>query len=229
MKKVGFIGSFDKINLILYLAKLFTLNDKKVLIVDATVLQKAKYIVPTISPTISYITEFEEIDVAVGFQNMTEINQYLAGNNEAELGYDYILFDIDSGEALENFEIQTMDKNYFVTSFSTFDIRRGLDAISNIREPIKLTKVLFSKEILNSEDEYLGYLSLGYKVIWDEYNIYFPLEQGDQTAIMENERVSKIKFGNLSSQYRESLMFMAEELLENVSGSHIRKIVKNIE
>ena len=95
--------------------------------------------------------------------------------------------------------------------------------------PIKLTKVLFSKEILNSEDEYLGYLSLGYKVIWDEYKIYFPLEQGDQTAIMENERVSKIKFGNLSAQYRESLMFMAEELLENVSANHIRKIIKNIE
>ena len=70
MKKVGFIGAYDKTDLILYVAKILTVLGKKVLIVDSTITQKAKYIVPVLNPTMSYITEFEEMDVAVGFKDV---------------------------------------------------------------------------------------------------------------------------------------------------------------
>ena len=40
--------------------------------------QKAKYIVPVIKPTKAYVTEFEGIDVAVGFNDFNEIKEYLA-------------------------------------------------------------------------------------------------------------------------------------------------------
>lgn len=229
MKKVGFIGAFDKIDLIIYIAKMLTLVQKKVLIVDTTVLQKAKYVVPTISPTVSYITEYENIDVAVGFENMNAIQEYLARSDEEGLGYDYVLIDIDTNQAIQQFEIEDADKNYFVTSFDTFAIRRGLSAINDLRTPLKLTKVLFSREISKAEDEYLEYLALGYKIIWNDYEIYFPLEQGDQTAIIENQRVSKIKFGNLTSQYRESLIYIAEDLLEGINGNQLRKVMRNAE
>ena len=59
MKKVGFIGIYDKIDLIIYIAKVITTLGKKVLVVDSTINQKARYIVPTINPTIKYITDFE--------------------------------------------------------------------------------------------------------------------------------------------------------------------------
>ena len=70
MKKIGFIGAYDKTDLILYVAKILTLLDKKVLIVDSTMNQKARYIVPAITPAMKYITDFEDIDVAVGFSSM---------------------------------------------------------------------------------------------------------------------------------------------------------------
>ena len=41
MKKIGFIGAYDKIDLILYIAKLLRALGKKIMIVDATILQKA--------------------------------------------------------------------------------------------------------------------------------------------------------------------------------------------
>lgn len=229
MKKVGFIGAFDKIDFILYIAKMLTLVQKKVLIVDATVLQKARYVVPAISPTVSYITEYENIDVAVGFENMNAIQEYLARTEEEGLGYDYALIDIDTSRAIEGFEIEDGYKNYFVTSFDTFAIRRGLNAISNLRTPLKLTKVLFSREISKAEDQYLEYLALGYKVVWNDYEIYFPLEKGDQSAIIENQRVAKIKFGNLTSQYRDSLTYIAEELLDGMNVNQLRKAMKNVE
>ena len=72
MRKISFIGCYDKIDLILYIAKILVGTDKKVLVIDSTVNQKAKYIVPVIMPTKAYVTEFEEIDVAVGFNKLKE-------------------------------------------------------------------------------------------------------------------------------------------------------------
>ena len=68
MKKVGFIGGYNKIDMMLYVAKMITISDKKVLIVDSTKEQISRYIVPTINPTVSYITNYENIDVAIGFR-----------------------------------------------------------------------------------------------------------------------------------------------------------------
>lgn len=77
MKQISFIGGYDKIDLILYTARILTLAKKKILFIDTTVAQKAKYIVPTITPTKTYITEFEGIDVAVGFENLNSVKEYL--------------------------------------------------------------------------------------------------------------------------------------------------------
>lgn len=229
MEKVGFIGAFDKTDFIIYVAKMLTLAEKRVLIVDTTTLQKARYVVPNINPTVSYITEYEEIDIAVGFYSLDSIIDYLAKNNEQEMGYDYVLVDIDSYSAIENFGIDNTTKNYFVTSFDAYSIKRGLETLLELREPLPLTKIIFSKEILKSENDYLDYLALGYKIMWNEYKIYFPLEQGDQTAIIDNQRVAKIKFGNLTNQYKDSLTFIAEDILKEINSNKLKKMLKNIE
>ena len=143
--------------------------------------------------------------------------------------YDYVLVDIDSYSAIENFRIDNTTKNYFVTSFDAYSIKRGLETLLELREPLPLTKIIFSKEILKSENDYLDYLALGYKIMWNEYKIYFPLEQGDQTAIIDNQRVAKIKFGNLTNQYKDSLTFIAEDILKEINSNKLKKMLKNIE
>ena len=55
MRKIGFIGAYDKTDMLLNIAKILTTMSKKVLIIDSTINQKAKYVVPTINPTISYV------------------------------------------------------------------------------------------------------------------------------------------------------------------------------
>ena len=127
MKKIGFIGAYDKIDLILYIAKLLRAMGKKIMIIDATILQKAKYIVPVVNPTTSYVTEFEEMDVAVGFKDMDSIKEYLGMPLHAEFEYDYILYDIDSPSAFERFNIMDANKKYFVTAFDLYSLKRGLE------------------------------------------------------------------------------------------------------
>ena len=61
MKKIGFIGAYDKTDVILSIAKVLTMAGKQVLVMDNTITQKCKYVVPVINPTKSYITTYEEI------------------------------------------------------------------------------------------------------------------------------------------------------------------------
>ena len=83
--------------------------------------------------------------------------------------------------------------------------------------------------MLKEEDDYLNFLSLGCKIVWDEERIYFPIENGDLTAISENQRVQKIKFKKLSIQYKDNLGFIVQQILNKKSDSDIRKTIKMIE
>ena len=229
MRKIGFIGAYDKTDFIMYLAKILVEVGQKVLLVDGTLTQKAKYIVPVIKPSRTYVTEFEGIDVAVGFDSFENIKEYLALPKMAELSYDIALVDVDTVSTVESYELETFEQIYFATSFDMYSIKRGLESISGLKEPINVTKILFSRKALREENEYLNFLSLGSKIIWQEEAILFPFELGDQTVIYNNQRVSKIKFKKLSNQYKEGLMYLATKVAPDVDERLIRRAFMKIE
>ena len=228
MEKIGFIGAYDKTDLIIQIAKILTEAGKRIIVIDATTNQKAKYIIPVINPTTTYVTEFENMDVAVGFRELPQINDYLMVDDISE-NYDMALIDVDSSKTFDNFDISHAKINYFVTSFDMYSLKRGIEIISGIKEPLPLKKVLFSRDINQEDDDYLNFLASPYPIQWEEEKIYFPYELGDQSVIIENQRASKIKFKNLSNQYKEGLIYIATEILGNQRESEIRKIFKNIE
>lgn len=230
MKTISFIGAYDKTDLLLYLAKIFTTMGKKVLIIDTTILQKAKYIVPVISPAKAYVTSYEDIDIAVGLYNYSSIKSYLGLPEHAVLTYDYIFIDVDSIEEMRNFNISETNKKYFVTGFDSYSLKRGLEILAGMGETLELKKVLFSKNISYEEEEYFNYLALGTKVKWDDETIYFPLEQGDQGVIIENQMVQKIKFKKLTELYKESLLYIANELVEDKADMmNLKRAFKQLE
>lgn len=229
MKKIGFIGAYDKTDLLLNLAKILTVMNNRILIIDSSLMQKAKYVVPVINPTVTYITTFEDFDVAVGFNSLKQIKGYLGYSENEDLPYDIVLVDSDTEENIEKFELINAEKNYFVTAFDLYSLKKGLEILSGLKEPIPLTKILFSKDMTKEEDDYLNFLSLGYKVLWNDYRIYFILNDEDTNSLIENQRASKIRFKKLSSQYKDSLIYIVQEILKDTSESNIRKVVKIIE
>lgn len=229
MRKIGFIGAYDKTDFILYIAKILVEMGQKVILIDGTLTQKARYIVPAIKPSRSYVTEFEGIDIAVGFNTLENVKEYLAIPKLNELDYDIALIDVDTPEEVKNFELEKFEQIYFVTSFDMYSIKRGVESISGLQTPINATKVIFAKDILKEEDDYLNFLTAGSKIIWNEEKIYFPFEVGDQTVIYYNQRVSKIKFKRLSNQYKEGLMYVASKILQNADGKLLRNTFKKIE
>lgn len=226
MEKVGFIGNYDKIDFILYTAKILAQLGKKVLVLDTTVTQKSRYIVPVINPTLSYITVFEDIEVAIGFKTLEQLTEYIG--EEQHLQYDYILIDIDNHQGITGTQLKITDKNYFVTAFDLYSLKKGIEILNNLTEPLKLTKILFEKEMTQEDDEYLNFLALGKKIVWDDEVIYFPIENGDSLVIAENQKLEKIKFKNLSTQYRSAVTYLAMNI-SNEDEKKIRNIIKNLD
>ena len=154
MKKVGFIGAYDKTDIILNIAKVLTLAGKKVLVVDNTITQKCKYIVPVINPTRTYVTSYEEIDVAVGFSSIDNLKQYLGLDENESLDYDYMIVDTDSFEGVAKFGLQGAEKDYFVTGFDAYSLKKGIEILSQLGVPTRVTRIFFSKEMLKEEEDY---------------------------------------------------------------------------
>lgn len=85
MEKIGFVGAYDKTDFIIYIAKILTVLGKRVLVIDSTINQKAKYIVPVINPTKSYITQYEDFDVAVGFEDFEDMSRIFRSTKNREI------------------------------------------------------------------------------------------------------------------------------------------------
>lgn len=225
MKRIGFIGAYDKTNMLMYLSKILVESGEKVLIVDTTILQKSRYTVPAIAPSKCYITSHEGIDVAIGFDTLEEIKHYLGTQ---ELDYDVVLVDVDKNESIETMGLRSADINYFVTGFDDYSLRRGLEIIGKNAEKINMTKIMFSKHMERDEEEYLDFLSFYYAVEWNRGKIYFPFEAGDESIIIENQRAAKISFRELSMVYKDGLMQLVEQIAPEIKGGIIKKMFKNI-
>ena len=228
MKKVGFIGAYDKTDIILGIAKVLAMANKNVLVLDNTITQKCKYVVPVINPTKSYITTYENIDVAVGFESLERLKQYIGLQENEKLDYDFFLIDTDSFAGVSEFGIQSADKVYFVTAFDTYSLRKGNEILSQLGVPTHITRIFFSKDMAQEEEDYFEYLTLGIKAIWTEEKLYFPLENGDFPAIMENQRISKIKFKNLSNEYKGNIKFLVNDIAPEIGEKTIRNIIKEL-
>ena len=232
MKKVGFIGATDKTDLIVYVARVLELLGKNVLVVDTTIMQKTKYVVPSISPTRAYITDFDGVDYAVGFESAEDLARYI-GLKENEkidnLNYDYMLIDIDRENVIDSFEIEEFGKNFFVTSFDIYSLRRGIEILKNLSTNLHLSKILMNYNIKKEDEEYLNYLSMDSKAIWDEFSIYIPLLDENQKQIEDNQRVYKAKIRRLISEYQEAIIYIVQNILEDISVNKIRKTIREKE
>ena len=227
MEKINFIGAYDKTDSIMYIAKILTEMKKKVIIVDATITQKSKYVIPTVENKNEYITNYSNIDFAIGFTNYNDIKTYLGMPQSAAFTYDYMLIDIDNSDLLNNFDVYSSKKTYFVTSFDLYALKKGVEVLKRLSLPVEITKVYFSKLMSQTEDDYFNYIATGCRVKWNQEKIYFPLLNEDLDVIKENQRLSKIRFKGLSNEYKMSLIEWTQDICGDSNG--VKKACRQIE
>ncbi len=227
MEKIAFIGSYDKADMMICVAKILTLMKKKVIVIDATALSKTRYIVPTMQASKQYITTFENVDVAIGFETLDQIKAYNSLSKTDTLDYDYALIDIDSYRGYYYFGIKAEDKKLFVTSFDLYNLRRGLQVFKKLPQPVDVKRVLFTKEMDPKEEQYLNYLSKSLPIKWDPDIVYFPFETSDLNAIYSNQRSGRIQLKGLSATYVDGIEYIVEEI-SGASQSEVKKALKKL-
>ncbi len=164
-----------------------------------------------------------------GFKSIKDIKGYL-GIGDKPLDYDIALLDIDSLEIAEKFELEKNYKNCFVTAFDLYSLKKGVEILDIFKKPEKLYKVLFSKNLLKEENEYLDYLSSNYKVAWDSEIFSFPIELGNYSVMIENQIIARIKIKKLSDHYKNSLIYFISMIFEeDVTSGEVKKIIKSME
>lgn len=139
-----------------------------------------------------------------------------------------ILLDVDNRENFENLEMYTSDKNYFVTAFDNYSLKKGLEIIGKSEEKNLMTKILFSRDMNKEEDEYLNFLSFYYAVKWSKEKIYFPYEVGDNSVIVENQRNARISYKELSPQCKDGILEIISQIAPEIRFGDVKKMIKNI-
>ena len=226
MKKIAFISGYDKADIIIYISKILNMMNKKILVIDTTLIQKTKYIVPTMTPTLKYVTTYDGIDIAIGFNNMQDLQGYLGITNFDE--YDYIIYDIDNPDYYNSFGLQPTDEHCFLSTFDIYSVQKGLNVLRTIKQPTEVLKALITRDPASEESEYLDFVTFNLKIKWKKNIVYVPFDTEDLYEIYQNQRFSRVKFTGLSMEYIDSLSYLIENITE-CSRGEIRKAVKMIE
>ena len=228
MRNIAFIGGYDKTDLIIYVGKVLKTMGYKVLFIDTTITSKSQFIVPAMAPAPRYITTFDGVDVALGFESLQVLKQHLGLPVQAELNYDFVLVDFDNPRKYLTFEFNEKDTHFFVTSFDVYSLQRGMSVLRAMRNPTEITKVLFTRTPGSKEDSYIDTLTENYKSVWKNEIIYFPFETDDLWAIYQNQRFSKAKFVGLSNMYIDGIALIVETLT-GASKNEVKKTIKVID
>ncbi len=227
MEQIGFIGAYDKKDLLLNIGSVLNNLDKKVLIVDCTMTQRLRYVVPRIENAQgnTYISEYQNIDVALGFMNFNGISQYLG----QAINYDYILIDTDNIQTMNSFMVPRLAKNFFVTSYDEYELQRGLEIFKLLQGTMEIYKLIYSTNITNQEDAYLNHLLEQCNIKWKEDKITFADTIDDRKATLENQLTKQITLRKYSSTYKDSLEYLISLMAgEQIEQSSIRRIIRKM-
>lgn len=217
----------DKKDLLLNIAKVLTLLKKNVLIVDATMMQRLRYIVPVVNngQSRAYISEYQGIDVAVGFMNLSGIAQYLGQNPS----YDYILIDTDNIQTISSFAIPRLNKNFFVTSYDEYELQKGMEIFKLIPVPMELYKVIVSSDLSKNEEDYLDYLISQTNSKWKNEKVMFSDSDQDRKATLENQLTKEIRFKRYTSTYKECLEYVTSLIIgDSIKQGEIKQVIKKM-
>ena len=227
MEQIGFIGFYDKKDILLNIGKIFSYLGKKTLIVDATMMQRMRYLVPKVSAnnSITYVSEYQGTDVAVGFMNLGQIAQYLGTN---QLNYDFIIIDSDNIQTMYSFMIPSMKKIFYVTSYDKFEVEKSKELFENFNRPLQLTKVIISSNLNANEDKYLVHTLENNLIKFDrKVEVLFEDTDRNRAATLQSQLVQNISFKNYTSTYKDSLEYLAALIAEGmVSQSEIKSVIK---
>ena len=191
MQVIGLVGYMDKYDFAINLARTINIMDKSVLVVDATLDQKLKYVIPALDNIgRAYVTQYNNIDFAVGFNSMHDVENYMIEQGININLYDHILIDIDSPKGYELFRTRGMDKVYFFIDTTVLSIAKDKEMIrvyNQQQEEVKLTKIWYKAYLSRASENYFETQISEYNVDWVEPQFEIPNDERDRIENIDSQ------------------------------------------
>ena len=231
MPVIGLTGYVDKYDFAINLAKTINIMNKSVLVVDATLDRKLKYIVPALNNIgKAYVTQYNNIDFAVGFDSMHDVENYMCDQGINIGLYDYIIIDMDSPRSYEFFRTRGIDKMYFFITTSVLSVAKDREIIKAIRvynqDEIKMTKVLHKSFISRAAEDYFESQISDYNVNWQEPTYEIPDDEIDRQVNTDSQFSGIINIKKHSKIYISTIADMTAEIVDDVTSKEVIKEIK---
>ena len=233
MQVVGLVGYMDKYDFVINLARTINIMDKSVLVVDATLDQKLKYVVPALDNIgRSYVTQYNNIDFAVGFNSMHDIENYMIEQGININLYDHILIDIDSPKGYELFRTRGINKVYFFLDTTVLSLAKNKEMVKAIRvynqqeEELQLTKVWFKAFLSRSSEDYFEKQIEEYNVKWIEPEYEVPNDDRDRIENIDSQLSGLIDIKKHSKPYISTIAEITAEIVDDVTSKDVMNKIK---
>lgn len=234
MQVIGLIGYVDKYDMIMNLARAINIMDKSVLVVDATLDRKLKYIVPALDNIgRAYVTQYNNIDFAVGFDSMHDVENYMAEQSINIALYDFVLIDMDSARSYEFFRTRGLDKVYFFIDTSVLSVAKNKEIIKAMRvysneddAKLEMTKVLYRSYVSRAANDYFEQKIKDYNVVWKDPEYEIPLEEQDKLVDIDSQFSGIIDTRKHTKLYIATLADLTSEIIGDVNAKSVLTQIK---
>ena len=233
MQVIGLMGYTEKYDFAINLAKAINIMGKSVLVIDATLDRKLKYVIPNMSVEKSYITQYNGIDFACGFGSIHEIDSYM---NERGINmglYDYAIIDIDSPKAYEFFRARGFDKLYFFIESTVLSVEKNKEIANGFKifnnaseEKIKMTKVQYKNYMSRASQKYYEDNLEAYGIEFNENEYEIPNDDQDKMANMDSQLSGIIDIKKHTKYFIQAIAEMTAEILQDVRAKEVINEIK---
>ncbi len=230
MQVIGLIGYVDKHDFALNMLRVINIMDRSVLLIDGTFDKKYKYVIPAIDANSkAYITQYSDVDFAVGFDNYEEFETYAQEHGVDIEKYDYVIMDIDSAETYKKFARKEFTKKYMFIDTNILSVAKNKEIVKTIRESmpdveLRFTKVLYKAYLSRASENYIeNQLSL-YNVIWQDEVYEIMIDEQDRMVAIDSQFSGIIQTRKHTKMYLLALVQLVSALLEEDPKKVLKKV-----
>lgn len=224
MNRALFVGATDISDLLQYISKVIATSGKKVLLVDGTSEEYIRYGTPMPSPNMN-VVEFEGFDVAVGYDNLSDIESFLENNQQ----YDQLIVHCSKKSFLNKSDLNKFEFKFVATSQEKISIERTVEVINSIFNlsdseenelNISFTQIYVRQVDANMAEDYLGVILESLPIAWSEESYELLFDDGDYAIKVNNQNDGKINIRRLSRNYKKVVQMISEK----ISGLEVGKV-----
>jgi len=233
MKVIGLLGYSEKVDLVTSLSKAIQIMGKTILVIDATLDKKYKYIVPSLDIIEkAYVTQFDNVDYAVGFDSMNDVENYMLDQKINISLYDYILIDIDNPKTYEFFRSRAFNYIYLVMDTSMLGYKKNLEIINSVKvysvqdDMTKITKIIYRAYMTRTSERYIENKLNSIECKWDEREYEIVESEQDKMLYLDFQISGIIQMRKHSNAFITSIVDIVTQVVDDTNPNQVKKAIK---